>query len=243
MPERLSQGRVNAERLSAYLRALALPSRIELLLKLRVPHTVAEVHLRPVRAAEGRRPDRALSWQTVERHIRSLQHLGLVRARPAQREGRRVTEYVVDHVRLFLVVEELRQLGLIRPLPGAGLTGQTAGLFGDAGPGAAPALPEGPALVLAGGPMEGAAFSLDGQGPWIIGRAKGLAVSLPYDPFVSTENSEVRREGARFLLRTLPGSRNGTWLNWRRLEPPEEAALGAGDAVGVGRSVLLFRGA
>lgn len=235
---------LDPERLTAYLRALAVPNRVELLRKLQVPRTIGEIELRPARHLQARSPDRRLAWQTVESHVKKLQELGLVHARASQRGGRSVKEYVVNHARLFLIVEELRLLGLLRPAPGVGLDTQTGtGPLGPSLEAQAPPLPEGPALVLPAGPLEGTAFPLRGQGPWVIGRAPGLAVSLPYDPFVSAENSEVRRGPSGFVIRDLPGSHNGTRVNWRRLAAGEEVLLCPGDAVGVGRSVLVFRDA
>lgn len=51
----------------------------------------------------------------------------------------------------------------------------------------------------------------------------------------------VARDG-RSLLLDLPGNRNGTLLNWKPLARGGVAELKAGDVVGVGRSLLVFRG-
>lgn len=224
---------IDYAQLSRYLRALSVPSRLELLRALRTPRPAADIDVRPFRRDAGRNPERSLSRQTVEAHLRKLEALGLVRTRADGPGGR--AAYVLDHARLFLVVEELRQLSLI-PVAGS----MTASDQASAGSAGEPAL-EGPALVLAGGPLEGTAFPLQGQGPWVIGRAGGAAVPLLYDPFVSKENARVRREGRRYLVRDLPGSRNGTRLNWRPLPKGAEALLRPGDTIGVGRSLLLFR--
>lgn len=223
---------IDYAQLSRYLRALSVPSRLELLRALRTPRPAADIDVRPFRRDAGRNPERSLSRQTVEAHLRKLEALGLVRARADGPGGR--AEYVLDHARLFLVVEELRQLSLIPVAGSMTARDQTGGRAEE------PAL-EGPALVLAGGPLEGTAFPLRGEGPWVIGRAGGAAVPLLYDPFVSKENARVHREGRRYLVRDLPGSRNGTRLNWRPLPKGGEALLRPGDTIGVGRSLLLFR--
>lgn len=217
-------------------------NRIDLLRKLQVPRTVAELELRPARADRTRRADRPLAYQTVEGHIEKLQDLGLVHARASTRDGRSVTEYVVNHARLFLIVEELRLLTLIRAAPGVAKSQTDAISASGFDESLDVVLPQGPALVVASGPLEGTAFSLEGPGPWVIGRARGLPVALPHDLFVSARNSEVRRDGRGFVLRALPGARNGTRLNWRRLADGEEAPLAPADAIGVGRSLLIFRG-
>jgi hypothetical protein len=238
--ERRDRGTADYAKLGAYLRALAVPNRLELLRKLQLPHAVADITLAPARADRERSPTRPLSRQAIEAHLRKLELLGLVRGRAAERDGRAVTEYVVDHARLFLVVEELRRLSLIRGVQTmtAAADAHSVARFGeDAGP-----MPPGPALVLASGPLEGSVFALAGAGPWVVGREKGLSVPLPYDPFVSKENTRVWREGGRFFAQALPGARNGTRVNWRALAPDEVAPLGPGDALGVGRSLLFLRG-
>lgn len=237
-PDRAS---LDHERLGEYLRALAVPNRLQLLRQLQLPRAVSEIVLAPARKARDLNEERNLSRQTIEGHLETLEALGLVQGRSSVRDGRTVTEYVVSHARLFLVVEELRRLSLIRSVE----MHDTAGA--DHRPdatGAAPmpaAMPQGAALVLAGGPLEGSAFPLAGDGPWTIGREKGHAVTLAYDPFVSKANTLVWREKGGLFARTMEGARNGTRVNWRALAPDETARLRAGDALGVGRTILLVR--
>ncbi|MEO7397883.1 MAG: FHA domain-containing protein, partial [Ilumatobacteraceae bacterium] len=57
----------------------------------------------------------------------------------------------------------------------------------------------------------------------------------------SLENSEIRADGNDFVLVDLRSSRNGTWLNWRRLGAEVRARLEPGDVIGIGRSLLVFR--
>ncbi len=238
VPGAAGSSRIDYDQLTVYLRVLGVPNRLALLRKLQVPHALSEISLAPSRKDPTHRQDRPISRQALERHLKTLQALGLVLARAGERRGRGVTEYVVNHARLFILTDELRRLSLIRPVSGdasATVARQTLSSLGRV------ALPPGPCLVTANGPIEGAAFALHGDGPWTIGREKGHAVALPYDPFVSKENSSVRRDGPRFLIRSLPGARNGTRLNWRPLDEKEEAPLAPGDAVGVGRSLLFFR--
>lgn len=244
MPDRPHAGAIDVERLGQYLRALSVPTRILLLQKLQLPHTPAEVKLPPFRRDAGLRGDRTLSRQTVESHLRKLEAAGLVRSRPARRGGQAAREYLVNQERLFTLVDEVRRLALIRPAAGEGTMGTRSrpatAHHGD--PGDAPALPRGPALVLVAGPLEGKAFPLEGAGPWVLGRSRGADACLDYDPFVSSRNTEVAREGAGFAVRSLPESRNGTTLNWRLLGKGERAPLAAGDTLGVGRSLLVARG-
>ncbi|MBI2076873.1 MAG: FHA domain-containing protein [Euryarchaeota archaeon] len=224
--------------LSEQMGVLGVLNRLELLQKLQLPRTVGEIRLAPARKDRDNRAERSISKQALESHLKKLVVLGFVNSRPGEREGRPVIEYVVNQARLFVFLDELRRISLIRPV-------QDPAGTATRGSGATRPVPTprtGPALVLANGPFEGREFLLLGPGPWTIGRAKGLDVSLSYDPFVSKENSQVERTRDGFRVRTLPASRNGTSVNWRPLAPAESAEMRPGDAVGVGRSLLFLRG-
>ncbi|MCA1813012.1 MAG: FHA domain-containing protein [Halobacteriales archaeon] len=148
---------------------------------------------------------------------------------------------MVNGPRLYQVMEEFRKVGTT-------VVGAPAGRDAtiEAGPGAGPSMEPGPKLVLVHGLIEGKAFplrrpDLKGERGWVLGRKPGLHVSLDYDPYVSLENSEVLPEPDGYALVDLRSSRNGTWLNWRRLAKGERARLVPGDVIGVGRSLLVFR--
>lgn len=232
-------GSIDRQRLSRYLAALAVPNRLELLRQLQVPRTAHELRLSPARHDAVRRDDRPLTKRAVELHLAKLRELGLVRARAAVREGRAVTEYVVNQARLFAVLEELRMTSLIRAAPSAATEGTDDAPADGAED---PAPPEGPALVLVSGPLEGKVLPLRGPGPWVVGRARQCEVPLAYDPFVSKQNARLRRDEQGFWVESLPRARNGTRVNWRLLAPGELRRLVPGDNLGVGRSVLTFRG-
>jgi predicted component of type VI protein secretion system len=91
---------------------------------------------------------------------------------------------------------------------------------------------------------EGRAYALDDatgpEGEWVIGRRKGLAVSLDYDPYVSNENSVVVRRDGAYWVRDVAGSKNGTSVNWEPLARGGQRRLDATDVIGVGRSLLAF---
>ena len=225
------------DELSEYLRVLGVANRLELLRKLQWPRAVSEIQLTPARRAKDRAPDRALSRNAVELHLKRLQELGLVHARTrATAEGRDVTEYVVNHARMFVVTDELRRVSLQRTSP----VERTDAAEDDPSV-EPPQVPKGASLLLVNGPLEGSAFSLKGDGPWVVGRETGVDVALPYDAFVSRDNTRIVREGARFVVEAVAGARNGTRVNWQLLAPGERRALCAGDVVGVGRSLLVLR--
>jgi DNA-binding transcriptional ArsR family regulator len=236
MPEE----RPDFEQLGAFLRALGNGPRLELLHILRLPHALGDIRLEPAQTKPGETAGRAMARQSVLEHLDKLQEIGVVVSREAA-GGRRGKEFLVNPPRLYQILEEFRRVGTITLGAPAGRDATV-----DAGDVRAPPMEPGPKLVLAHGLLEGKAFPLrradlrEGRG-WIIGRKPGLHASLDYDPFVSLENAEVVPQANEFVLLDLRSSRNGTWLNWRRLGPDERAVLRPGDVVGVGRSLLVFR--
>lgn len=204
-----------------------------------------EIHLAPSKEQAGATPDRNITRQGVQNHLDRLVEAGLVRAGTTDRKGRRaMNEFVLDHARVFAVVEELRKLSEFGPnVP----LDPFATIHLPDSP--TSAWEDGPKLVLVHGVREGTAYPLRAalvKPPrgWIVGRAAGAHVPLEYDPYVSAENAEILRSpDGSFGLLDLRTARNGTFLNWRRLPAGGVAPLRSGDVIGVGRSLLLFRDA
>lgn len=227
------------DRLEEYLSALAYGSRLELLNILRYPRNVQDIRLSPRQVRPGENPDRPVARQTIQGHLDKLVDIGLVVCRESKEK--RGKEYVVNPQKLYQILEELRKVGTVTadaPMPHEGTV--------DLGATRAERAVSGPRFVLVHGLHEGKTFPLrrddlrEGRG-WVIGRREGLQVSLEYDPFVSGENAEVVQEGKEFALLDLRNSKNGTLLNWRRLDKDERPVLVSGDVIGVGRSLLVFR--
>lgn len=215
------------------LAALASETRLALLRELRVPRALREIE---VASRDGGDRGHPLSRQAVRLHLDRLLDLGIVLARPAERAYGATTEYVVNHQRLFALSEEFRGLARLRPLEEPELP--TA--LGD---GPAPPSRSGACLAVVKGLDEGRLFPLAPPAPeggWVVGRRRGADVPLDFDPFVSAENSVVEWRDGRHAVRDLPGSRNGTTLNFRRLPKGGAAPLRHGDLLGVGRTFLLF---
>ena len=229
-------------RLAEYLKALGNPNRLELLHALRQPRSVREIELRPETVKEGENPDRAISHQAVRDHLARLRAIGVLLVERVERDGNIVDEYVLNHPKLFAIVEELRSLGELRAKVEPAAAEKTLGAARS------PVRSEerGPHMVLVRGQGEGRVFALKKENlaadrGWIVGRKHGLAVALDYDPFVSSENAEVLRDGSGFVIRDLPSSRNGTIVNFEPLERGTSAALRHGDIISVGRTHLVFR--
>lgn len=229
------------ERLADHLRVLGNPNRLELLYELRRPRSVSEIELTPEQVPEGENPERAISHQAVRNHLSKLTSMGVVANERTQQDGHVVDHFVVNHQRLFAIVEELRSLGELKAREPVD---EEQTIAAEAAPGASSG--SGPRLVLVRGQREGRVFELSDEnrtheGAWVVGRKKGLAVSLDYDPFVSGENSRIRDTADGFTIRDLEDSRNGTYLNFDRLPPREAASLEHGDIVSVGKTRLVFR--
>jgi hypothetical protein len=172
--------------------------------------------------------------------LRKLLEAGAVVALAPVGEGRRSFEYVVNHQHLFMLLEELREVA--ERAPDKELRGETVadGRVTHVG------RPQ-PRLVLTRGLREGTTYSLAppegaAEHVWVLGRKRGLDVSVDYDPFVSSQNSRIMwtRPGG-YVLEDLAGNRNGTMLNYERLSPGGRAALTRGDIVGIGRTAFVFQ--
>lgn len=227
------------EALAEILGSLAHPRRLELLSILRQPLQISEIELRPWRRAADPNPERSISRSAVERHLQTLESIGVVVRRNSPRT-KGVDEYVLDHSRLFATIESVRALTRLRPtidLDSRETMDVASGVMGRSGAPRAIA----PQVVIMGGPREGEAVSLPGEGPWRVGRAGASEISLDYDPFVSSNHAAVMRDRAGFAIQDLPANRNGTTLNWLPVPRGGAARLNSGDVVGVGRSLLLFR--
>lgn len=219
------------------LEAISSKPRYQIIQQLRTSKILKEIEVHKP-TEDG--PPRPLARQTVKQHLERLIEVGIVTTREAERRYGPTVEYVLNHQELFRIAEAFRELARLRPEDEPG--GETLKR-----PPPAESLGEAQrALVLVKGVDVGQAFPLDPRedGPerWIIGRRRGLAVPLDFDPFVSAENAVVERRGDRFVLEDLPESRNGTWVNFRQLEAGEAFELSHGDLVGVGQSLLMFRG-
>lgn len=223
------------ETLSDALAALANPTRLALLRKLRAPQALGDIDLK-VASPEGVRP---ISRQGVKEHLTRLMDLGVVTAIPSEGDARSPVLYVTNHQALFSIAEEMRLLARNRPAVEPQVETVVA-----AG-GAKRALRR-DCLVLVKGPDEGRVFDLTppagAEGAaWSIGRRRTAHVCLDFDAHVSADHAAIEWDGRHHLLRDLPASRNGTTVNLAPVPKDEPVRLAHGDLVGVGRTLLLYR--
>lgn len=235
--------RPDLQRLADHLRVLANPNRLELLYELRRPRAVKEIELSPETVRSGENPSRPISHQAIRDHLSKLNSIQVVAIERTERDGHVVDEHVLNHQRLFAIVEELRSLGELKA-PESPVEEETIPADREASERDV----VGPRLVLARGQGEGRVFPLhegsrSGERGWLIGRKDGLAVPLDYDPYVSSENSVIRRTGDGFEILDLPESRNGTFVNFDQLPPGGSSLLEQGDIVSVGKTNLVFQDA
>ncbi len=90
-----------------------------------------------------------------------------------------------------------------------------------------------PSLTIETGPARGRRFELTGE-PQSIGRSGDIQI---LDTAASRKHAEIFRLGNIFFIRDL-GSRNGTYVNERRIE--KESPLRRGDEIRIGAARLLF---
>lgn len=220
--------------LAQHLEALASPTRLDLLATLRTPRALSEIRVTPTHSREGENPERPLSRQGIQRHLDTLLDAGLVERVPGETRARG-DSFVLNHERLFALVDEIRSLARLRPVavasPRETLDGRAA---------TRARLPDAPRLLVAYGRDDGVAFGLDGPvgARWRIGRSASCEVRLDYDPYLSQEHARVVRTSSGYEIEDA-GSRNGTLLNWEPLDG--KRALASGDLVTVGRCVLVLQ--
>lgn len=223
----------DVEELHTYLRALSSPTRLRLLWQLRTPKRAGDVRVAASEGRGGLSEDRILSRPAVAQHLEVLSEVGLVE----RREGGDGVRHVVNHQILFHILQALGRLAEVRPVVDVDV-GETL----EAGRGRLPPLPKGPKLVATAGPRMGAAFPLEGPGPWTVGRKRSAEVCLEWDPHVSRTQGIISRDpDGAFLIEALPSASNPLQLDFQNIPPGEVWHLLSGGILSAGASVLVFQ--
>lgn len=91
------------------------------------------------------------------------------------------------------------------------------------------------------GPMRGHRFIVKAKDQFTIGRAKESSLCIPEDRLVSRKHAIVylESEGERLFLIDA-GSKNGTFLNGKRLVRPKTFCQG--DHIKIGEATIIFNG-
>ena len=94
-----------------------------------------------------------------------------------------------------------------------------------------------PRIAAITGKLEDTIISMN-EGPVLIGRQAGATLKIG-NASVSRRHAMIEKEGDRFVIADL-GSRNGTFVNDRRLGRPQ--ALAVGDVIRIGPYRLAYDG-
>lgn len=223
--------------LAGHLEALSSPTRLEMLHALRTPRALSDIRVSASASPRGETTGRPLSRQGVTFHLEILRAAGLVERLGGDAPARG-DEYVLNHERLFALVDEVRGLAKLKPLGVDGAPRATVASEADPRARLAPK----PRLALAYGRDDGIVFPLaTAEGARTrIGRSPACEIRLDYDPYLSAEHCTLTRQEGGFLVEDL-GSLNGTWVNWVRLEARRPRPLEPGDLLTVGHSVLALQ--
>lgn len=220
----------DAATLSAALKALSHPVRLDILRALRVPKRIGDLRLASGTTWAGLQPQRSLSRPAIFHHVEQLEEMGFVER--VDEEGR----YVVNQQRMFAFLGDLGALARIRPVVDLDVPETLAADAAEA-----VALPPPPRLLVVAGPKEGHAIALAGEGPWRVGRGADVELRLEYDPHVSREHILVRRSAdGRYAAEPNPSSKNPAWLNYRPV-PAGGMDLAPGDILSVGSSRIAYQ--
>lgn len=225
-------------RLVKTLEAMGNPTRLTIIQRLATPRALHEIDV-PQRR-EGDR-DAPLARQTIRWHLDRMIEAGLIDKLELNADEPSNGAYVTNHQRIFSLSEEIRALGRIRPE--VEVRAETA-VASSRNHASGAWLEDRACLVMLHGLEVPQTFPLQesaGDPPYVIGRRRGLALSLDYDSAVSAENSIIRRSGDGHDIEDIEGSRNGTYVNFERLAAGTPRRLAHGDIVGIGRCLFVYR--
>lgn len=209
----MDPGRIR--RLEGRLRALANRCRLQLLLDLREPRRLKEIRLSSDRSWAWAHDARTITRQAVRHHLKALEEAGAVDAR--RRYGEET--FVVNPAGIRALLDDLEDLA--SEFPEAGLGREAS-------------------LLTLNGARRGAVHPIEAADEWVVGNGPGAALDLPGDASAADHHFAIVATGTGHAIRPLGGALAPTYLNARRLDPGD-STLVAGDVIGAGDTVFLYR--
>lgn len=215
------------------LEAIASPSRLELLEKLRRAKPISEIELKATTGPGS--ANRCISREGIRHHLSKLREAGLVDVRPARTTGRHEHEYHTRSPGLYGLAESLRTMAS----HGTHSSGAKAPITWTSGTGT-------PRLLVVHGAQIGARFRL-GRSPstpgrgWVLGQSPKADFDLPWDPKVEEQAAEIVDSSDGYAIVDLRAATHRVSLNGRELDRGEKQGLEHGDVIGIGRSLLAFQ--
>ncbi len=184
----------------------------------------------------------SMSRPGARKHLDALVEIGVLNKRVGRRDSGPVVEYMLDRAGLFQIQVQFSEVGARKTPPANAQTTRTllAEKPARSSDGASN-FPQ-PGLTVVRGLDEGRVFCLGTTAGtlWRVGRGTESDIQLDYDPFVSTRHAEIIVQPRGLVLTDLY-SKNGTYVNWRRMRPGVEVPLAQGDIVGVGKTLFVLQ--
>ncbi len=219
------------EALAQRLRPLGNASRLLLIDMLSQPLYVEEIAAKLNMSRPGAR-----------KHLDALVDIGVLRKRVGRRDSGPVVEYMLDRAGLFQIQVQFAEVGARKNPPADNQTTRTLlAEIPSRNNGGSAGIPQ-PSLTVVRGIDEGRIYCLGNTSNkvWRLGRGPETDIQLDYDPFVSTRHAEIVVQEQGLVLTDLY-SKNGTYVNWRRMRPGVEVPLARGDIVGVGKTRFVLQ--
>jgi DNA-binding transcriptional ArsR family regulator len=213
-----------AELASAF-QALAHPTRVALLDRLRNPATLSELA-----------KEIGVSRQAVRKHIDFLATAGFVHAAGAPRVLLRARRYAANPLMLHSFKETVWGLGgfspplRLPPMPTRPSQRPPSGAAEIAN-----------GLLLVHGDAPGRWFPLDTREEWTIGRDDSCGIIVPNDVFASSNHAQLQRRNEGWMVTDL-NSTNGTWIDFAAALPGRPTDVTPGQVLTVGRTHFVLRG-
>lgn len=217
------------------LKAVAYPSRLDIVLSLRDPKSIDEIKLEATGGPGSE--DRCISREGVRHHLQKLREVGLLETLVDDGSSARKHAYRIRTPELYRLAETLRTL--VRA-SGPAISGPRPPITWSASK-----VPT-PSLVVVHGAEIGLTLSLAGKPTnpkrgWVVGSGPEADLVLDWDPHAEDQAAEVVEGQDGFELVDLRAASHRVSLDGEELGRGERRRLSPGSLVGVGSTLLCFR--